>query len=73
MDHLRWQLSRLLKNFLTTLTRLLILELEWMNTLLITFFRGEAMYPSADDVTYGGQGKVPEAAVDRMVADLEKQ
>ena len=37
------------------------------------FFRGEAMYPSVDDVTYGGQGKVPEAAVDRMVADLEKQ
>ncbi|KAM7447836.1 pre-mRNA-splicing factorsyf2 [Porites harrisoni] len=35
--------------------------------------KGEAMYPSVDDVTYGGQGKVPEAAVDRMVADLEKQ
>lgn len=37
------------------------------------FCRGEAMYPSVDDVTYGGQGKVPEVAVDRMVADLEKQ
>ena len=35
--------------------------------------RGEAMYPSVDDVTYGGEGKVPEAAVDRMVSDLEKQ
>ncbi|XP_044177820.1 pre-mRNA-splicing factor syf2-like isoform X1 [Acropora millepora] len=35
--------------------------------------RGEAMFPSVDDVNYGGQGKVPEAAVDRMVADLEKQ
>ncbi|KAK2570618.1 Pre-mRNA-splicing factor syf2 [Acropora cervicornis] len=34
--------------------------------------RGEAMFPSVDDVNYGGQGKVPEAAVDRMVADLEK-
>ena len=31
------------------------------------------MFPSVDDVNYGGQGKVPEAAVDRMVADLEKQ
>jgi len=31
------------------------------------------MYPSVDDVNYGGEGKVPEAAVDRMVADLEKQ
>ena len=31
------------------------------------------MYPNVDDVNYGGQGKVPEAAVDRMVADLEKQ
>ncbi|KAJ7391341.1 pre-mRNA-splicing factor syf2 [Desmophyllum pertusum] len=36
--------------------------------------KGEAMmYPNVDDVNYGGQGKVPEAAVDRMVADLEKQ
>lgn len=31
------------------------------------------MYRSIDDVNYGGDGKVPEAAVDRMVADLEKQ
>ena len=31
------------------------------------------MFPCVDDVNYGGQGKVPEAAVDRMVADLEKQ
>ena len=31
------------------------------------------MFPSVDDVNYGGRGKVPEAAVDRMVADLEKQ
>jgi len=35
--------------------------------------KGLALYPSVDDVNYGGQGKVPEAAVDRMVADLEKQ
>ncbi|XP_020622031.1 pre-mRNA-splicing factor syf2-like isoform X1 [Orbicella faveolata] len=35
--------------------------------------KGEGMYPSVDDVNYGGEGKVPEAAVDRMVADLEKQ
>jgi len=35
--------------------------------------RGEGMYRSVDDVNYGGEGKVPEAAVDRMVADLEKQ
>lgn len=35
--------------------------------------KGEAMFPSVDDVNYGGRGKVPEAAVDRMVADLEKQ
>ncbi|RMX39710.1 hypothetical protein pdam_00008064 [Pocillopora damicornis] len=34
---------------------------------------GEAMFPTVDDVSYGGQGKVPKAAVDRMVADLEKQ
>lgn len=31
------------------------------------------MFPTVDDVSYGGQGKVPKAAVDRMVADLEKQ
>ena len=36
-------------------------------------FRGEEFYPSVDNVNYGGQGKVSEAAVDRMVADLEKQ
>ncbi|XP_058952994.2 pre-mRNA-splicing factor syf2-like [Pocillopora verrucosa] len=35
--------------------------------------KGEAMFPTVDDVSYGGQGKVPKAAVDRMVADLEKQ
>lgn len=35
--------------------------------------KGEGMYRSVDDVNYGGEGKVPEAAVDRMVADLEKQ
>lgn len=31
------------------------------------------MYRNVDDLNYGGQGKVPEVAVDRMVADLEKQ
>lgn len=47
--------------------------LDWTRMNTCYFCRGEAMYPSVDDVTYGGQGKVPEAAVDRMVADLEKQ
>jgi len=42
-----------------------------MNTAICC--RGEGMYRSVDDVNYGGEGKVPEAAVDRMVADLEKQ
>lgn len=31
------------------------------------------MFPTANNITYGGEGKVSEAGVDRMVADLEKQ
>lgn len=31
------------------------------------------MYPDADSLSYGGQGKTSEAAIDRMVADLDKQ
>lgn len=30
------------------------------------------MYRSVDDVNYGGDGKVLEVVVDRMVVDLEK-
>ncbi|XP_032234825.2 pre-mRNA-splicing factor syf2 isoform X2 [Nematostella vectensis] len=34
---------------------------------------GEAFTPSVDNLSYGGEGKVSEAGIDRMVADLEKQ
>ncbi|XP_046849570.1 pre-mRNA-splicing factor SYF2-like isoform X2 [Xenia sp. Carnegie-2017] len=34
---------------------------------------GERMYPSANNIAYGGDGKVSKEGVDRMVADLEKQ
>ncbi|RDD43612.1 Pre-mRNA-splicing factor syf2 [Trichoplax sp. H2] len=33
----------------------------------------EELYPDADSLSYGGQGKTSEAAIDRMVADLDKQ
>ena len=31
------------------------------------------MFPTANDITYGGEGKVSKAGVDRMVEDLQKQ
>ena len=31
------------------------------------------MYPTANNISYGGEGKVSKDGVDRMVADLEKQ
>ncbi|CAB3980877.1 Pre-mRNA-splicing factor syf2 [Paramuricea clavata] len=34
---------------------------------------GEQMYPTANNISYGGEGKVSKEGVDRMVADLEKQ
>ncbi|XP_031568168.1 pre-mRNA-splicing factor syf2-like [Actinia tenebrosa] len=34
---------------------------------------GEELYPTVDNLNYGGEGKVPEEAIDRMVDDLEKQ
>lgn len=36
-------------------------------------FRGEKAFPTADSINYGGEGKVPEEAIDRMVNDLGKQ
>ena len=39
----------------------------------IFFYSGERMYPSANNIAYGGDGKVSKEGVDRMVADLEKQ
>ena len=30
------------------------------------------MYPTANNIGYGGEGKVSKEGVDRMVADLEK-
>jgi hypothetical protein len=35
--------------------------------------RGDELYPTVDNLSYGGEGKVPEEAIDRMVDDLEKQ
>ena len=35
--------------------------------------RGENAFPSAHSLSYGGEGKVSEAAIDRMVQDLGKQ
>eukprot|EP00112_Aurelia_sp_Birch-Aquarium-sp1_P017217 Seg397.31 transcript_id=Seg397.31/GoldUCD/mRNA.D3Y31 product="Pre-mRNA-splicing factor syf2" protein_id=Seg397.31/GoldUCD/D3Y31 len=34
---------------------------------------GEKAFPTADSINYGGEGKVPEEAIDRMVNDLGKQ
>ena len=34
---------------------------------------GDQMYPTANNISYGGEGKVSKEGVDRMVADLEKQ
>ncbi|XP_028411281.1 pre-mRNA-splicing factor SYF2-like [Dendronephthya gigantea] len=34
---------------------------------------GDQMYPTANNISYGGDGKVSKEGVDRMVADLEKQ
>ena len=31
------------------------------------------MYPTVNNIGYGGEGKVSKEGVDRMVADLEKQ
>ena len=36
-------------------------------------FRGEKAFPTADSINYGGEGKVTEEAIDRMVNDLGKQ
>jgi len=35
--------------------------------------RGDEAFPGAHNLMYGGEGKVSEQAVDRMVDDLEKQ
>lgn len=40
---------------------------------VMILFRGETAFPSAHNVMYGSDGKCSEGAVDRMVADLEKQ
>lgn len=34
---------------------------------------GDQMFPSANNISYGGEGKVSKTGVNRMVADLEKQ
>ena len=35
--------------------------------------RGENAFPTAHSLSYGGDGKVAESAIDRMVEDLDKQ
>ncbi len=35
--------------------------------------RGDKAFPGAHSIHHGGEGKVSEEAVDRMVADLDKQ
>lgn len=56
-----------LKTLVTTLYEFLI-EL----TLCISS-RGDKAFPGAHNMDHGGDGKVPEAGIDRMVEDLEKQ
>jgi len=35
--------------------------------------RGDDFYPGVNSLGYGGRGKVSQAGIDRMVADLGKQ
>ena len=50
----------------------LVADFCWI-PLFCVLSRGEALYPVVDNLQYGGEGKVPEANIDRLVADVEKQ
>ena len=57
--------------FLDSLVQMRRIQLN--HRLFLHHTSGEQMYPTANNIGYGGEGKVSKEGVDRMVADLEKQ